>query len=83
MTCNASFETPSRHVDTRRRLWAEALCGAPPLDLLENLDVERVREAAEADRLAYVAATRARDLLVVPALADGRDGEGRFRNNFV
>ncbi|MDX1393501.1 MAG: UvrD-helicase domain-containing protein [Gemmatimonadota bacterium] len=76
MTCNATFETPTRHVDPARGLWAESLCGAAPLDLLENLDVERAREVAEADRLTYVAATRARDLLVVPALGDGRDGEG-------
>ncbi len=78
ITCNATFETPSRHIDTERRLWAQPLCGAAPLDLLENLDLERTRERAEADRLAYVGATRARDLLVVPGLGDGRDGEGGF-----
>ncbi|MFV1986633.1 MAG: UvrD-helicase domain-containing protein [Gemmatimonadota bacterium] len=78
MTCNATFETPTRHVDPVRGLWAEALCGAAPLDLLDNIEVERVREVAEADRLTYVAATRARDLLIVPGLGDGRDGEGGF-----
>jgi ATP-dependent exoDNAse (exonuclease V) beta subunit len=33
---------------------------------------ETAREAAEATRVLYVAATRARDLVVVPALGDGR-----------
>ncbi|MCG8466649.1 MAG: UvrD-helicase domain-containing protein, partial [Gemmatimonadetes bacterium] len=80
MTCNATFETPSRTVDADRRLWAQPLCGAAPLDLLRNADVERERERAESHRLAYVAATRARDILVVPALGDGRDGEGGNRD---
>ena len=76
MTCNATFETPTRHVDAEKGLWVQPLCRAVPLDLLRNADLERRRDRAEADRLAYVAATRARDLLVVPALGDGRDGEG-------
>ena len=78
MTCAAVHEPPSRHMDAARRLWAQRLCGATPRDILDNADVERRREMAEADRLAYVAATRARDLLVVPALGDGRDGRGGF-----
>ena len=78
MTCNATFETPSRFVDPEASLWAESLCNSTPLDLLENIEAERVRDMAEADRLTYVAATRARDLLVVPALGDGRDGQGGF-----
>ncbi|WP_419161666.1 UvrD-helicase domain-containing protein [Candidatus Palauibacter sp.] len=76
MTCGATFETPTRHVDAAKGLWAQALCGATPLDVLENSELERERERAEADRVAYVASTRARDLLVVPALGDGRDGQG-------
>ena len=76
MTCAAAHEPPSRHMDAARRLWAQRLCGATPRDILDNAEVERRREMAEADRLAYVAATRARDLLVVPALGDGRDGRG-------
>ena len=78
MTCPAAHEPPSRHMDAARRLWAQRLCGATPRDILDNAEVERRREMAEADRLAYVAATRARDLLVVPALGDGRDGRGGF-----
>ncbi|WP_420447719.1 UvrD-helicase domain-containing protein [Candidatus Palauibacter sp.] len=78
MTCRAAHDPPSRHMDASRRLWAQRLCGATPRDILDNAELERRREMAEADRLAYVAATRARDLLVVPALGDGRDGSGGF-----
>ena len=78
MTCAAAHDPPSRHMDAARSLWAQRLCGATPRDILDNAEVERRREMAEADRLAYVAATRARDLLVVPALGDGRDGRGGF-----
>ncbi len=78
MTCPAAHEPPSRHMDAARRLWAQRLCGATPRDILDNAEIEGRREMAEADRLAYVAATRARDLLVVPALGDGRDGGGGF-----
>ena len=76
MTCRAAHDPPSRHMDASRGLWAQRLCGATPRDILDNAELERRREMAEADRLAYVAATRARDLLVVPALGDGRDGSG-------
>ncbi len=78
MTCNATFDTPTRYVDPEAGLWAQSLAGCAPLDLLENIEAERIREMAEADRLTYVAATRARDLLIVPALGDGRDGKGGF-----
>ena len=69
-TCNATRETPSRHVDPARKLWAEPLAGCAPRELLAHRDEELARDRAEAVRLAYVAATRARDLLVVPAVAD-------------
>ena len=38
--------------------------------MLENAPEEKAREQAEGVRVAYVAATRARDLLVVPAIGD-------------
>ncbi len=41
-----------------------------PWELRENEPEERLRERAEGVRVAYVAATRARDLLVVPAVGD-------------
>ena len=69
-TCRATRETPTRHVDPGRRLWAEPLCGCPPKDLLDAQPQELERDREEAVRLAYVAATRARDLLVVPVVGD-------------
>jgi ATP-dependent exoDNAse (exonuclease V) beta subunit len=70
-TCAATREPPSRHVDPARGLFAEALCGCAPRELLEHHDEEARREREEAVRLAYVAATRARDLLVVPVCSEG------------
>lgn len=75
-TCRATLDTPSRHVDPDRGLWAERLCGAVPADVLDHREEERAREEAEAVRLAYVAATRARDVLVVPTVGDGEPLEG-------
>jgi ATP-dependent exoDNAse (exonuclease V) beta subunit len=75
-TCNATRDTPSRHVDPEAGLWAEPLAGCAPAELLQHAQEELARDAAEAVRLTYVAATRARDLLVVPAVADKEDEEG-------
>jgi ATP-dependent exoDNAse (exonuclease V) beta subunit len=69
-TYRATRDVPSRHIDASRSLWLEQLCGAAPIELREAHDLERGREQAEAIRVAYVAATRARDLLVVPACGD-------------
>jgi ATP-dependent exoDNAse (exonuclease V) beta subunit len=69
-TCPAARDNPSRHVDPVRRLWLEPLCGCAPVELLEASQEELLRDQAEAVRLAYVAATRARDLLVVPTCGD-------------
>jgi len=69
-TCNATRDTPSRHVDPHRRIWTEPLCGSAPIELLEAADEELRRDRAEAIRVAYVAATRARDLLVAPVCGD-------------
>ena len=69
-TCSAARDTPSRHVDPARRLWLEPLCGSAPIELLEAADEELRRDRAEAIRVAYVAATRARDLLVAPVCGD-------------
>ncbi len=44
--------------------------GWSPLDLLLQQPIEQAREREEGVRVAYVAATRARDLLVVPAIGD-------------
>jgi ATP-dependent exoDNAse (exonuclease V) beta subunit len=69
-TCRASRDQPTRHVDPVRGLWAEPLCGCAPHDLLEHREEELRRDHAEGVRISYVAATRARDLLVVPVVAD-------------
>jgi ATP-dependent exoDNAse (exonuclease V) beta subunit len=69
-TCPAARDTPSRHVDSSQRLWLEPLCGCTPVQLLEADQEELLRDQAESVRLTYVAATRARDLLVVPACGD-------------
>ncbi|SHL37484.1 ATP-dependent exoDNAse (exonuclease V) beta subunit (contains helicase and exonuclease domains) [Bradyrhizobium lablabi] len=69
-TCTATRDTPSRHVNPARHLWLESICGSTPVELLEAAAEELQRDEAEATRLAYVAATRARDLLVMPVTGD-------------
>ena len=71
-TCRATREVPMRHVDVARGVWVEELCGCAPPELLEAREEEGVRDHEEAVRLTYVAATRARDLLVVPVIGDER-----------
>ena len=61
---------PSRFVDPARGLCALRLGGWQPWDLIEHESDEMARDRAEGVRVAYVAATRARDLLVVPAVGD-------------
>jgi ATP-dependent helicase/nuclease subunit A len=69
-TAPATQRQPSRYVDAERKLWAMPLAGCAPVELLEKrADVMR-HDAAEAVRLAYVAATRARELLVMPVVGD-------------
>ncbi|HUE87350.1 MAG TPA: UvrD-helicase domain-containing protein [Vicinamibacterales bacterium] len=71
IACGLSRDDAQRYLDTDRHLCAMKLAGWSPLDLIENNDREARRDAAEGMRLAYVAATRARDVLVVPAVGDG------------
>ena len=63
---------PQRWVDPDRGLCVLRLAGCTPPELHEHAAEEMKREEEEATRVLYVAATRARDLLVVPALGDGR-----------
>ena len=65
-----------RHIDNDRHLCALRIGGWSPHDLNENRDRELLREQKEGERVAYVAATRARDLLVVPAVGDAPYTEG-------
>src|SRR5262249_15245222 len=69
-TAKATFSMPTLHVDQEKNLWAEALAGCMPIELLEQRDEVLRRDREETMRLAYVAATRARDLLVVPTVGD-------------
>ena len=60
----------TRHVDIETGVWAQAICGCRPLELQQSQSLACRHEEAESVRLAYVAATRARDLLVVPSFGD-------------
>lgn len=71
-TCRATGRGAPRFLDIDRGLCAQRLLGLQPVELAEAGALEMSREAAEAVRLAYVAATRARDLLIVPGLGSGR-----------
>ena len=74
-TCRLRRPGADRYIDPERGLCALRLAGCAPWDLIEHEEKELEREEAEAVRVAYVAATRARDLLVVPAVGDGpREG---------
>jgi ATP-dependent helicase/nuclease subunit A len=70
MTANIAAGDPDRYVDARQRLCATRLLRCAPWELREHESEERLRERAEGVRVAYVAATRARDLLVIPAVGD-------------
>src|SRR5579885_1176050 len=70
LTCNETASDAHRYVDPERRLCALRLAGCAPPELIEHAEEELRRDQEEAVRLLYVAATRARDLLVVPAVGD-------------
>src|SRR5439155_869015 len=72
LTCNETPREPRRWADADRGLCVQQLAGCTPPELHEHAAEEMAREGEEATRVLYVAATRARDLLVVPALGDGR-----------
>src|SRR5215510_5444021 len=70
MTARLTPWDASRHVNAQRGICALRIGGWSPKDLNDHKDLERRREQREGERVAYVAATRARDLLVVPAVGD-------------
>ena len=75
MTTNIASQSPDRHIDVDARLCAVRVLGCSPWELIDHEQEEHERDVAEGVRVAYVAATRARDLLVVPAVGDSpRDG---------
>lgn len=59
----------TRHVESAANLAAFTVAGCAPRELLAYRAAGLAAEAAEGVRHAYVGATRARDLLVIPALA--------------
>jgi ATP-dependent helicase/nuclease subunit A len=75
-TCRLSRDTADRHLDAARHLCAIRLAGWAPADLLDHEPLEVARDRNEGCRLAYVAATRARDLLVLPGIGDGPLADG-------
>jgi ATP-dependent helicase/nuclease subunit A len=70
ITAKICAPRPSRYIDGATSLCAVPLAGCAPLDLQERTELEMARDRAEGIRLAYVAATRARDLLIVPTIGD-------------
>ena len=71
MTAKLAPGEPDRHIDSNERLCSMRLLGCTPWELHDHRVQEEKRERAEGLRVAYVAATRARDLLVVPVIGDG------------
>ena len=59
-----------RTCDAERHLCAQRLLWCAPWELLDAAETEAKAEEEEALRVAYVAATRARDLLVVAAIGE-------------
>jgi ATP-dependent exoDNAse (exonuclease V) beta subunit len=70
LTCKLSRVEAGRWIDPAGNLCAVKLGGWAPADLLLHDAEEAARDRAEGERLAYVAATRARDVLVVPVIGD-------------
>ena len=70
LTCRLSRPDAGRWIDPTGSLCALKLGGWAPTDLLLHGYEEAARDKAEGERLAYVAATRARDVLVVPVVGD-------------
>jgi ATP-dependent exoDNAse (exonuclease V) beta subunit len=70
MTAKLVPAEASRHLDPARGLCALRIGGWSPRELLLQQPLEQAREQQEGIRVAYVAATRARDLLVVPVIGD-------------
>ncbi|OFV92572.1 MAG: hypothetical protein A3H95_06670 [Acidobacteria bacterium RIFCSPLOWO2_02_FULL_64_15] len=70
MTAKLRSERADRLIDRARHACYLRLGRWTPSELALNEPLEIARDEAEGVRVAYVAATRARDLLVVPAVGD-------------
>jgi ATP-dependent exoDNAse (exonuclease V) beta subunit len=79
ITAKLAQRDPDRYIDPASNLCVLKLAGWMPVELREHAPLEALRDEAEGVRLAYVAATRARDLLVIPAVGDKPWEEGWLR----
>ena len=70
MTAKLAPLEASRHLNPAQGMCALRIGGWSPQDLIVQQPIEHARDVQEGIRIAYVAATRARDLLVVPAIGD-------------
>jgi len=70
VTAKIAHSDPDRYLAAERGLCTVKLAGWAPRELLDHAAEEHGRDVAEGVRVAYVAATRARDLLVIPAIGD-------------
>ena len=70
LTASIARQEPERTLDPAARLCASRILGCAPYELLERRDAELALDREEGVRVAYVAATRARDLLVVTTVGD-------------
>ena len=70
LTCKLARAEAGRWIDPESGTCALKLGGWAPTELLLHDAEESARDRAEGERLAYVAATRARDILIVPAVGD-------------
>ncbi len=79
IACRLSRDDASHYLEPLKKLCAIRIGGWSPLDLQDHNAEEAKRDEAEGIRLAYVAATRARDVLVVPGVGDGPYSKGWLR----
>ncbi len=70
LAANLAAREPDHYIDAERGLCATRLLRCAPRELADHEPLENQREQAEGVRVAYVAATRAMDLLVIPAIGD-------------
>jgi ATP-dependent helicase/nuclease subunit A len=70
ITAKLNTDRADRLIDRDRNACYLRLGRWTPIELAAHEPLEVARDAAEGVRIAYVAATRARDLLVVPAVGD-------------
>ncbi|MBY0504829.1 MAG: UvrD-helicase domain-containing protein [Bryobacteraceae bacterium] len=70
LTAGLARHQPQRFVDNEKQLCANELLGCTPMELYSEKIREQARERAEGVRVAYVAATRAKDLLILPVVGE-------------